>query len=394
MLRHPVLRIAAFACLAGWSALARGDQFEQLDGPTLIRALKGPDASARPALTVGDIGAMPALLRDTRSALVLAKTDRGNPARLLLAAELRKPGGGDGEAFPVIVVERLDTFDAADPATRLSSRKDVVVYDGFLVDLDTGQVVPEGQGGDVVFRLGGEGGPRLESIGPARLFTLGKAPALDASKAPQPTPGRAVVAGDFAGRYRLFANGQWSGTLDLKVEGRGVVTGKFRSDLHGSSYPVTGQVGTEAPQQVRFAISFPRARQEFDGYLWGEGKGAMAGTLSLLDRTFGFFAVREGSRYAPEGRELGALAPPDAERPGRHVVTLGRSGLMLEGEAATTEEVAKALKPLVDSEADPAPWVLIRVDPEVKYSDLRRVTDAIEGAGVRVIRLEAVEPSK
>jgi hypothetical protein len=47
--------------------------------------------TAQSSLTMADVGAMPALLRDTRSALVLAKTDLGNPVRLLLLPEYRKP---------------------------------------------------------------------------------------------------------------------------------------------------------------------------------------------------------------------------------------------------------------------------------------------------------------
>src|SRR5689334_21406269 len=70
-------------------ASARADEFDQLDGRTLLRALGGPDARAVGSLTVGEVGAMPALLRDSRSALVLAKTNRGNPARMLIVPELR-----------------------------------------------------------------------------------------------------------------------------------------------------------------------------------------------------------------------------------------------------------------------------------------------------------------
>ncbi len=387
--------LAALAVLA-WAGSGRGDQFEQLDGPLLVRMLRGEDVTPRAALTVGEVGAMPARLRDTRSALVLARTDRGNPARLLVVPELRKPATGEGDAFPVMVIERLDSFDAADPAARLASRRDVVLYDGFQLDLESGQVVPEGQGGDLAFRVGGEAGPRLEPLGVAKIFSLSKNPAIDASRGPQPTPGRAVVAADFAGRYRLFANGQWSGTLDLRVEGRGVVVGRFRSDLHGSSYPVTGQVTAETPQQVRFSISFPRARQEFDAYLWGEGKGAMAGTVSLLERTFGFFAVREGGRYAPEGRDLGPLPRPggegdtdaDADRPGRHVVDLGRDGsVALDEKPSSIEAVGTAFKALAGAEADPAPWAQFRVDPDLPYRDLRKALDAVEASGVRFIRL-------
>jgi hypothetical protein len=378
--------------IATFSGPGRADQFEQLDGPMLARILKSGDATARPRLTVDEIAAMPSMLRDSRSALALGSTDGGNPARLLLVPELRRPASGVGEPIPVLVLERLDTFDSADTSTRLASRRDLVLYDGFQVDLDSGQVVPEGQGGDVVFRVSGEDGPRLEAIGPAKLFTMAKAPAFDDAKVPRPTPGRAVVPADFAGRYRLFANGQWSGTLDLKVEARGVVLGKFRSDLHGTTYAVTGQVATDAPQKVHFAISFPRARQEFEGYLWGEGKGAMAGTASLLERTFGFFAIREGAHYAPEGKDVGPLEGPDTDRPGRHVVEIRGDGLTLDDHPATLEGLAATLKALVEADAIPAPWALIRVPADQKYGDVLRVVEALRASGISTIRLEPPVP--
>ncbi len=378
----------AFLGLGAWSGPGLADQFEQLDGPTLVRTIKGPDASAKARLSVGEIGAMPALLRDSRSALVVASTDRGNPARLLLVPELRKPVSGASEPIPVVVVERLDAFDAADPSTRLASRRDVVLFDGMPIDLDSGQVVPEGQGGDLVFRASGEGGPRLESVGPAKLFTLAKSPVVEDPRAPRPTPGRTVVPGDFAGRYRLFANGQWSGTLDLKVEPRGVVTGKFRSDIHGTTYPVTGQVATDAAQKVRFAISFPRTRQEFEGYLWGEGKGAMAGTASLLERTFGFFALREGGRYAPEGLGAGPLTIDDADRPGRHLLELRVEGLTLDGKPTTPEGLAAGLGAI----GEPEPWVLIRASADRKYGDVIRAAEAVRAAGIAEVQFEAAPP--
>lgn len=380
--------------LVAWSSLARGDQFEQIDGPMLARILKGPDATPRASLTVPDLAAMPALLRDTRSALVLARTDLGNPVRLLVVPELRKPANGQGEPIPVVVLERLDAFDASDPSTRIASRRDVVVFDGFQVDLDTGQVVPEGQGGDVVFRIKGDPGPRLEPVGTAALFTLAKAPAIDHSKAPQPTPGKAVLPGDFAGRYRLFANGQWSGTLDLKVEARGAVVGQFRSDLHGTSYPVSGQVAGDVAQKVFFAIKYPRARQEFEGYLWAEGKGAMAGVASLNERPVGFFAIREGGRYAPEGSDLGPLTPADADRPGRVLVEVVGDRITLDGKIATLEELGEVFRTLAGSEAGPAPWALIRAGGDQKYRDVIRAAEAIRTSGVKTLRFEPIDPGK
>jgi hypothetical protein len=373
---------------------ARADQFEQLDGPMLARVLKGADATPRTKLTISDIAAMPALLRDTRSALVLAKTDLGNPVRLLIVPELRKPASGEGEPIPVVVLERLDTFDASEPSSRIASRRDVVIFEGFHVDLDTGQVVPEGQGGDVVFRVKGDQGPRLEPVGSVGLFTLAKAPTFDNSKAPQPTPGKTVVPGDFAGRYRLFANGQWSGTLDLKVEGRGGVVGQFRSDLHGTTYPVSGQVATDVAQKVFFAIKYPRARQEFEGFLWAEGKGAIAGVASLNERPVGFFAIREGGRFAPEGADIGPLVRLDADRPGRQVVEVSGDKITLEGKPVTFNELGDALRTLVDSNASTPPWAQIRASRDQKYSDVIRAAEAVQAAGVRMLRFENIEEKK
>lgn len=394
MIRRTAVCLVFVCVLGSWASSGLADQFEQIDGPTLARSLKGADLTSRSSLTISEIAAMPSWLVDTRSALVLAKTDRGNPARLLLVAELRKPNEGKGEPIPVVVLERLDTFDASEPTSRLTTRRDLMLFDGFQVDLDTGQVVPEGQGGDLVFRVKGEGGPRLETVGSAKLYTLTKAPAVDTTKASQPTPGKTVLPGDFAGRYRLFANGQWSGTLDLKVEGRGVVTGQFQSDLHGTTYPVSGQVATDVSHKILFAVKYPRARQEFEGYLWAEGKGAIAGTASIAERPVGFFAIREGGRFAPESTEIRPTAPAFKDQAGRHLVEILADRITLDGKALTLDELAEKLKGLVETEADPAPWILIRASTERKYDDLLKLAEAIQMAGIRHLRFEPLGPAK
>ena len=346
------------------------------------------------SLTTADIGAMPSLLRDTRSALVLAEDRPGQPRATLAPRRVPQAERRPRRADPGRRLERLDGSTPPARSTRLATRRDVVVFDGFQVDLDTGQVVPEGQGGDVVFRVKGEGGPRLETVGGARLYTLAKAPTLDTPKAPQPTPGKTVLPGDFAGRYRLFANGQWSGTLDLKVEGRGVVTGQFRSDLHGTSYPVSGQVATDVASKILFAVKYPRARQEFEGYLWAEGKGAMAGIASIAERPIGFFAIREGGKYAPEGAEVGPLVADPADRPGRHVVEVHGDRIRFDGKPSTIDDMANGLKTLVEADASPAAWVLIRASGDQKFIDVLRVSEAVVSAGVKVVRFEPAEAGK
>ncbi len=75
----------------------------------------------------------------------------------------------------------------------------------------------------------------------------------------------------------------------------------------------------------------------------------MAGTLTLLDRTFGFFAIRDGGRYAPEARDLGPLQDPDRDRPGRITVALLPDGsITLDGKPIPLDGLAAALRPRAD----------------------------------------------
>jgi hypothetical protein len=344
-------------------------------------------------VSIGEIEALPGLLRETRSALLVATTDRGNPVRMLVVPALRRAPGSDREPVPVLVLERFGTFDAGNLASRLAQGKDLVLFDGFRVDLDSGLVVPEDQGGDVQFMATGDGGPRLAALGEAKLHTLLKAPVPDSAPGARPTIGRGVVPGDFAGRYHLFADGQWSGTLDLKADPGGAVSGRFRSDLDGSAYPVKGRVAAEVPHRVTFRVKFPRTEQEFEGYLWTEGKGALAGTVTMLDRTFGFFAIREGGRFAPEGDDVGPLVGDrGAGPPGRRTVVVRRGQYTLDGRPRTDAELIESLKQA--REAEPATWVLLQVPDDETYSSIEHAFEAIGAAGVGTVRLGPAGPSE
>ncbi len=280
------------------------DDFDRLEGAPLSAIAKSADAQPREFLTVADLGTLPNVLAGTRTAVVIVKTDEANPARLLITPALRNPPGNKGEPVPILVVERFDTFEAGPATRKLAKGRDMILFDGFRLDLDSGQIVPEGQGGDLQFLATGDAGPRLVPIGPARMFTLKKSPLPPASASIGPSSGRNVLPGDFAGKYRLFANGQTSGILDLSVNEDAEILGRMRSDQTGGSYKVTGKIAPDATNHVRFSIELPRARQEFDGYLFLEGKGAIAGVYTLLDRPYGFFAIREGGSVAPEGEEV------------------------------------------------------------------------------------------
>ena len=240
------------------------------------------------------------------------KTDLGNFAKLLVLPGFRKRPDGKGPLVPLLVVERFEVFDAGNPATRLARGKNVMLFPGFQLDLDTGQVVPEGLGGDLSFTARGNEDGTISGVGSARISTLDTPPALPPTAAGIPSEGRVVRPADFAGRFRLNANGQWSGLLELAVDPAGSITGSFQSDASGLAYPVTGKVDPQLHQTAQFAIQFPRARQEYQGVLWTEGKQVIAGTAAMLGQDFSFVAVREGS-----GLNLGAAIrqAPSLDKP-------------------------------------------------------------------------------
>ena len=192
---------------------------------------------------------------------VIVKTDQGNLAKILVSGAFKKLAGNDQEAesVPVLILERFETIDAGDRKSFKARGKGVTLFDGFQFDLDSGQVVPDRAGGDVRFAAQGPSEPRLTALGASRLYVLEKPVAQAAPEAGRPSGGRAILPGDFSGRFDLVADGQWSGRLELAVDAAGAVSGFFRSEKNGSSYPVIGKAGDAAPQRIRFDVRFPRA---------------------------------------------------------------------------------------------------------------------------------------
>jgi hypothetical protein len=393
------LGMLGLACLllGGLAHEAWGDEFDRIEGEALAQVPRSKEARPHESLGIGELETLPSVLHDAREAFLVVTTDQGNPARLLVSPAFRKAPARRDEAepaaapVPVLVFERFDTFESGNLGTRLAHGKELILFDGFQLDLDSGQVVPPGQGGDLQFRVEEGKGPRLYAVGGARLYSLTKPLPGVKNAVSRPTIGRGVLPSDFRGRYHLYANGQWSGLLELKVDGAGMVSGRFRSDLNGTAYPVTGKVSAEVPHRISFTVKYPRTEQEFEGLLWTEGKGALAGTLTMLGRVYGFFAVREGGRLAPEGEDVGPLAKGQAaDRPGRRTVRLGKGQYTLDGKPQTDRELTDALKRAVA--AEPATWVLLQVPADAPFSAVNEAFEVIGAAGVAAIHLAPADP--
>ena len=369
--RRVMVRSAVAVVLLAAGAVRAGDEFDRLDGRALAGIPKAAGAKARASLTVGELGTLPYVLKGVRAPLLVMVTDQGNLVRWTATGALRK---GKGEPAPIVIVERFDTFEGGPATTRIARGRDVVLFEGFRYDFDTGQVVPEGQGGDIALAKDEKTGLKVVAEPGAKLFVPTKSPLEEPEKGASLTAGRRVEPEDFGGRFRVFANGQWSGTLELEVAAKGSIGGRFRSDQTGSAYRVTGQIGPESPQRVRFSVQFPRSTHEYDGYLWTDGKGAIAGSVTLLEQTYGFFAIREGGRFAPEG-ESDAIG---GTGPARRVIVLKADGSgEMEGKAVTMEAAAKA-------GGAGSPFEL-RVPQDVKAGRLAEWIGSLKGAGVRVI---------
>ncbi|MFO0956342.1 MAG: biopolymer transporter ExbD [Isosphaeraceae bacterium] len=378
-------RLIRFFGLLAWAFVpgrfAPAQEFGRLEGHALDSL---PDrAEAVASLTIEQLAAMPTPFRDIRSPVVAVRTDRGNWARLVVAPAFRKPAAGEGEPIPVAIVERFDTFESPGARNRLAQGRNLTLFAGLPIDLDSGQIVPQGEGGDLQFLIEGGAGPRLAPIAPARMYALEKSP-IPPDAGPRPASGRVVRPDDFHGRYRLFANGQWSGQLDLSIRD-GDVSGSFRSDQTGTSYPVAGQVGSPS-NRIQFSVTLPRTRLDYEGYLFTDGKGAIAGTLKLLDRPYGFFAIRERGTISPEGEEADSIAS-QASRPPVFSIVLEGGKVRREGRDLDDEALDKALADASKEEAA----VLVSVAADEPYRNVERLTARIRGAGLDAIRLKVQE---
>jgi hypothetical protein len=368
----------------GMPSTSLADEFDRLEGRILADALKVAQRIGPGELTAVKAAQIPRVLGGVRSTLLVIKTDSGALARLLFDFGFRKPADAEAAAVPILILERFDTFEAGSAGARIARGEGVQLFDGFALDFDTGQIVPDGHGADIRFRGEGEAGPRIEFRGGAEAYALARSPFTEEHKSIRPSPGRAIVPADFAGRFHAALGGQWSGPLELNVGEDSTVTGRFRSEQTGSVYPVAGNVARPREGAIDLRIRFPRSEVILKGWLFAGGKNAIAGHGTFLDRPIGFFAVREDGMEAGQGIVVAGRG--EGAQADRLVLDVSSDG-SVRGSRGLLDDDALAAELLGAAREGEAPVVLVRAARDTPYESIVALIEKLHELNAAEIRL-------
>ncbi len=264
--------------------LARGDVFDK----HTLDVLQAHGEANEPvaALDMAAAKALKPLSKTVTEPTILIRTDEGNWTKAVVSWGFRR--GGEG-LIPVLLIERYVTYRKDSFSTAVASGKDVMLFTGFHFNFDIGQVVPDGQGGDLTFTSD----KRIEPLDTARLWGLdGSLVAETAPARPDPGDREGVFPTDFAGAWIVDVDGRWKGLWNIEVADNGRITGTFTSADTQSTYDLSGRVAAP-PHHARLTVAFDNAEMRIDAYLWTKDKSALAGHCSLAGQEFGFFAVRQ-----------------------------------------------------------------------------------------------------
>lgn len=217
----------------------------------------------------------------------VVQTQNGHYAKAIVSWGLRK-GAGD-KRTPVLVIERYVTFDRDRGDRTLAAGKNVILFPGYNFSFEIGQVVPAEESPDLQFGAD----RKIHAQGDAKIYPLdGPVVAEVAGEKFDPAAHEGVDPRDFTGTWKVNADGRWLGRWDLEADKEGKVKGRYISADTSSEYPLKGRISGE-PHRLLLDVEMPNAVQQFEVYLWTTDKSTLAGTTTMVDRTFGFYATRE-----------------------------------------------------------------------------------------------------
>jgi hypothetical protein len=288
------LRCGLFALVWWLPPAAASDEFDLYTNSIIAKSISTDAVTLVEKLSVTELLKAKPIIAREKGCLLIVRTGDGNWAKLIATLSFRRHEEGE---VPLVMIQRFQCMRPGTEQGRLAGGKDVYLFDNFQFDLDVGQMVPDGGGGDIGFQRQDTAG-FLRPLGRAKLYLVNRQLVDPAVRRTGPSAGP-VVAEDFARKYQLIASGKWSGQLTLSVSNAGDVNGSYVSDQTGADYPVKGFVSRPG-HHIKFTVELPMAQQDFDGYLWTQGKNAIAGTMTIAGSTFGFVAVRDGSGLSPK----------------------------------------------------------------------------------------------
>lgn len=238
------------------------------------------------SLAMRDSLSLKSIGRGIGSPCIVVHTDDDNWTKALVTWGFRQ--GTNGERVPVVLIERFVNYRGDRQTLTTAAGKDVMLFPGFGFNFDIGQVVPAGQGEDILCVDDGVLKPAAKS----KLFALdGPAtPEPDPTERPDPTSHTGVIPTDFAGSWKVRIDGRWEGVWELDVEERRVF-GRFISDETKSVYEIAGKIAA-LPHNAKLNIELANASQTIDAFLWTKDKSAMAGFMVMANRKIGFYATR------------------------------------------------------------------------------------------------------
>jgi hypothetical protein len=278
--------IVTLAVFAG-QALATSVLADPFDDQTSYWLRKGvADLEPSESISMKDGFKLALIGKRVSSPCIVVKTDEDNLAKALVTWGFRKTKDG---RVPVVLIERYTTYRGDRENLTTATGRDVMLFPGLGFNFDIGQVVPAGLGEDILCVEDGTLKPAQES----KLYGLNgpAAPEPEAEgKYPDPKSHSGVLPTDFAGKWDVNIDGRWMGRWELDVEDRGIY-GKFISEDTKSVYELGGKISA-VPHNAKIEIELAAAAQAVDAYLWTSDKSTMAGTVIMVDRKVGFFAVR------------------------------------------------------------------------------------------------------
>lgn len=272
-----------------WAADARGDVFDRYTNPILGKAPEAEGVQEIKKLTADLIDKHGRLLPNTNAALLLVKTNGGMNCKLAVQAARRKKTDG---TVPMALIDRYVCYKPGQERAIQAAGANLNLFDGFILNLEIGQVVPAEIGGDVRFVAEGDHG-YLEPVGQARFYLITRhLPGTEPRKGEKPAVGDSFEAAYFNGTYKLADDGRRSAVIKLKVDEQGDVTGEYISDETGRKYEIAGKVSPTAKHHIQFTVKFPNSTQHFQGYMFTKDARAICGVCKMQEQEFGFYAIR------------------------------------------------------------------------------------------------------